>query len=261
MDSFYYSWNSTCERIANNKEISWKRDNVVGGMLEHVHGDYANIYLDLIIENKLSLNNIQKYTDMVDAIGEPGRDTYNRKIGKIISSTTCLRYLHQAMEIIKLIKLLKGDEKNYPSLVEIGGGYGGLAVAINYLLQLENSNIKLNYVIIDLPSVLKLQSYYTSQFSLTNISITFLNGENYGKDLNLSNMYIISNYCLAEMGHENRANYVKNIFGKTKQIVGGYLQWNSGAPYDFLNLFDCDIQDERPQTGPDNKTIIFTKKN
>ena len=49
MDSLYNSWFNTCNRIVEDSEASWKRDKDVHYMLEHVHGDYANVYLDLIL--------------------------------------------------------------------------------------------------------------------------------------------------------------------------------------------------------------------
>lgn len=255
MDSLYNSWFNACDRIVENHESSWKRDTDVHYMLEHVPGEYANIYLDLLLKNGISIETIQEYTDMVDTIGNANRHPFIRNTKTLLSSTTCLRYLYHALDIIENLQNCF-NINIVPTIVEIGGGYGGLAVAINYILRLKNIPYVLNYIIIDLTNVQKLQAYYTSNFQLNQINLSFINSDQYGKNINSSNIFIISNYCLAEMGELNRKKYKEGIFTNTS-IIGGYLQWNSGAPVDFLNSFKTEIKDEYPMTGAENKTITF----
>jgi hypothetical protein len=255
MDSLYNSWFNACNRIVENRETSWKRDTDVYYMLEHVPGEYANVYLDLLLKNGMSIETIQEYTDTVDTIGNANRHPFIRNNKTLLSSTTCLRYLYHAFDILE--NLQECFNRNIvPTIVEVGGGYGGLAVAINYVLQLKNIPDVLNYIIVDLTNVQKLQAYYTSNFQLNKIHLSFVDSENYGKNINSSDIFIISNYCLAEMGESNRQKYKEGIFTNTS-IVGGYLQWNSGASVDFLNRFKTQIKDEYPMTGPENKTVTF----
>jgi hypothetical protein len=255
MDSLYNSWFNVCNRIVENREISWKRDTDVYYMLEHVPGEYANIYLDLLLKNGISIETIQAYTDTVDTIGNANRHPFIRNNKTLLSSTTCLRYLYHALDILENLQIFF-NKNIVPTIVEIGGGYGGLAVAINYMLRLKNISHVLNYIIIDLTNVQKLQAYYTSSFQLNQINISFIDSKEYGKNINSSNIFIISNYCLAEMGESNRQKYKEEIF-TNRSVIGGYLQWNSGAPVYFLNRFKTEIKDEYPMTGPDNKTITF----
>jgi hypothetical protein len=257
MDSLYNAWQQACCKIADGKNIYWKRDTDVYYMLEHVPGEYANVYLDLIIQSGFSIEAIESYSNLVDSVGNANRHPFTRNSKTIQSSTTCLRYLYHAIDIInKLIPILQ--KSIIPTLVEVGGGYGGLAVAINYVLQSKNSLYKINYNIIDLSNVLKLQRYYTSQFPLNSISLNLIDSEEYGANINVPNLFIISNYCLAEMGETNRQKYINTLFTKNS-IIGGYLQWNSGAPLDFLSHFTTDVKEEYPQTGPENKTVVFYK--
>jgi hypothetical protein len=252
MDSFYVSWNDTCVHIVEHNETNWKQDATVHGMLEHVPGEYANKYLDLILERGITIDAIQRYTSMVDAIGNPGKDNYVRGYSTLQSSTTCLRYLYHAIEIVELL----ADCPVSPHVVEIGGGYGGLVVAIDFILTLQNIKEKIDYTILDLPGPNKLQKYYTDNFSLTSVTLHFVNGESYGAELMFPSMFVISNYCLAEMGDQHRQRYIQTIFSKPF-IVGGYMQWNSDAPTNFLDEFSSKIEEENPKTGPYNKTIIF----
>ena len=59
MDPLYNSWFNTCNRIVENNETSWKKDTDVYYMLEHVPGEYANVYLDLLLKNCISFMMVQ----------------------------------------------------------------------------------------------------------------------------------------------------------------------------------------------------------
>ena len=255
MDSVYNTWQQICLKIAESRESTWKQDRTVHYMLEHVPGEYARIYLDLIVASGLSFQEIQSYTNLVDHIGDAQRQSFPCYSETLSSSTTCLRYLWHAIEIVN--RLNGYFEKGViPTLVELGGGYGGLAVAVNYILQLRKKEGKLQYKIVDLTNVQKLQAYYTSQFTLDNINLEFVDSEQYGANINASNIFIVSNYCIGEMGEANRQNYMNALFSK-KEVIGGYIQWNSAASTDCLSRFRLDITEENPKTGPDNKTVNF----
>jgi len=254
MDSLYCVWNNTCNRIVDNKETEWKRDRGVYGMLEHLPGEYANVYLDLTLQKGIPLRAIQQYTSLVDSIGKAGTYPYLRGNDVIHSSSTCLRYLYHAVEIVDLLTTYS----TIPSIVEIGGGYGGLAVAINFMLTFRNIQGPVQYTILDLPGPNKLQKYYTNHFTLNSIRFNAVNGESYGADLDLPSVFIVSNYCLAEMGDENRNKYIQTFFTKPS-VVGGYMQWNSGAPINLPPVFSSKIELENPQTGHYNKTVVFSK--
>jgi len=257
MDSLYTAWQETCVRIVKTNEQSWKQEKDVYYMLEHVPGEYANVYLDLILSSGISIETIQEYSTLVDSIGKAHQHSFTRNSYTIISSTTCLRYLYHAIDIVNKLNPIF-QKSILPTLVEVGGGYGGLSVAINYILQKQNSSFKLNYKIVDLANVIHLQSFYTSKFVLNNINLEFIDSTTYGAGIDSSNIFLISNYCLAEMGEGNRQSYINSLFTKST-IVGGYLQWNSDAPLEFLNRFETTITKECPQTGPDNKTVVFYK--
>ena len=255
MDSVYNTWQLICLEIAESHKPSWKQDRVVHYMLEHVPGEYAKIYLDLIVESGLSFQEIQSYANLVDQVGDAQRQPFSCHSETLHSSTTCLRYLWHAIEIVN--RLDTYFEKGIiPTLVELGGGYGGLAVAIHYMLQLRKKDHKLNYKIVDLTNVQKLQAYYTSQFTLNCIDLEFVDSKQFGANIHTSNIFIVSNYCIGEMGEDNRQNYMNALFSK-KEVLGGYIQWNSGASTDCLSRFRLDIKEEHPKTGPDNKTVNF----
>lgn len=137
---------------------------------------------------------------------------------------------------------------NNVNIVEIGGGYGGLALITLELAKLKNINI-VNYIIYDLPYVTKLQQYYLIKHNVCNVQ--WLNCYEFGKDLlNNGNNVIVSCYCISEMLPEYRKKYLQNLLPKSK---AAYFVWNWGSKEDLPK-----IRDERPEipdTG-DKNTII-----
>ena len=125
------------------------------------------------------------------------------------------------------------------------------------MLEGEGYTKKTNYHILDLPGVHKLQRFYLSSFDV-NFNIYFEDCFGYGS--HLKDTFVISNYCLAEMGEFNRNKYFENLI--VTGCIGGYLVWNSNASFDTLknNFIIKSLKDEMPMTGPYNKIIIFTKQ-
>jgi len=244
MDPLYSSWNAKCGLIAAGSVQSWKRDADVVGMLQHVRPHEASVYLNLLL-TKLPLYLIQEYCNSADSVGDPARYEFDTGFGLLRSSPTALRYLFHAYDIIKMVK---GE-----TIVEIGGGYGGLVVAIDFLAKLTKQT--LNYIIVDLTNVQRLQRYNTAQYTLS-LNLTFVDAQHYGSDIETPNLFVVSNYCLAEMGSVNRENYITNLFSKPS-IQGGYMQWNSQAPVNFLSRFVVRVKAEYPMTNPRNTTIQF----
>jgi hypothetical protein len=239
VENIYTRWNQAALDIAENKVESWKRNSKeLLLMLEHVSQEYAQVYLTACFK-ELNQAQILEYVKMCDAIGNP-QMIYFQELDTMCSPTS-LRYLYHALCILqKPIDL---------PIVEVGGGYGGLAVAIDFVSKVKGfSNSIREYVIIDFPNVQKLQDYYLKQFSLS-FPVSF-----YGQYT--QPCYFISNYCLGEMGEENRQYYFTNLVLPYAQA--GFLVWNSNQSYSALERkFNVQVQDEIPQTGPNNKFIRF----
>lgn len=241
MDQLYVAWNQKALEISQGSVPDWKsKCSEVYYMLEHVSGDDAKEFAKLCLAEGLTRQQIQAYATLCDSVASP--HVYNFPEIGLTFSTTCIRYLYHATQIVKM-------KPNLP-IVEIGGGYGGLAFAIGYVANLQNVTIP-SYTILDLPNVQKLQEYYLKHFSL-NFPVFF--SSSYDEPC-----FLVSNYALAEMGEENRATYVRDVV--LPHVQSGFLAWNSEAPYDFLHQkFACSVEEEKPKTGPHNKVIRFNLK-
>jgi hypothetical protein len=241
MDSLYAAWSEKALEISQGKIKKWKSEcSEVSHMLEHVAGGDAIQFAKKCFEEGLTIKQVQDYAILCDSVGSP--DVYFFPEVNLSFSTTCIRYLYHATQIIKMNPKLP--------IVEIGGGYGGLALAINYVAKIKNVTVPA-YIIIDLPNVQKLQEYYLNHFKL-NFPVFFSTTYE-------TSCFLVSNYALAEMGEENRTNYIKNFV--LPYVQQGFLLWNSTASYEFLNeKFQYTVEEESPKTGPDNKVIKFSLK-
>jgi hypothetical protein len=241
MDDLYVAWNQKALEISKGLVPDWKsKSSEVHGMLEHVSGDDAKQFAKKCMEEGLTSQQVQEYANICDSVGSP--HVYHFPDVKLTFSTSCIRYLYHALQIVKL-------SDNLP-IVEIGGGYGGLALAVNYVATIKNKTIH-SYTIIDLPNVQKLQEYYLGHFNL-NFPVFF-------STTCETPCFLVSNYALAEMGDSHRMKYVEDFI--LPYVQQGFMVWNSQASYTFLDdIFTYSVEEEHPKTGPDNKVIIFKLK-
>ncbi len=124
-------------------------------------------------------------------------------------------------------------------IVEIGGGYGGLCLALHFLCKNINS-----YTICDLLPVMKLQEMYLNAF---NISLS-----NEVKP----NSILISCYGLSELDQYTRDRYINVLH---TSIQHGFIVWNiPGDDIEKILKRKCTIEPERPMTRDGNVFVYFT---
>ena len=214
-------------------------------ILEHVSYEQGLEYLRHIRNtNKINDEDIISYCSLNDKIGGGNKYDYNF----IKTSPTNLRYILHSHLILTHINTLNLQSVK---LVEVGCGYGGLCLAINYFSKLYNINIE-SYKLVDLPVVSKLQQAYL-QNHILNFSPEYYSAFNYGADIQNSNDYfLISNYCFSEISKDNQIQYIKNLFPK---IQHGFMAWNCIPLYYFGFNYTDEI--EYPLTGELNRYIYF----
>jgi hypothetical protein len=201
-------------------------------------------YLQCILKyTEISPEEIQKYADINDRIGGTQRHTYNT----ITSSPTSLRYIYFTHLILSHFRAKKLAAYN---LVEVGGGYGGLFLAINFFREKYGLQIE-SYTIIDLTEPGRLQSKYLSQHS-TTIPYQIVDATTYGKDVLKDNMCLISTYCFSEISREHQNGYIQHLFPRIRH---GFLAWNFIPLYDFG--FQYTDEEEIPKTGSGNRFVYF----
>jgi len=211
-------------------------------MLEHTSGRQGQEYLDLIRkQTKISLNDIKEFGEKNDAIGGTKQKTY----GDLILSPSNLRYLYQAYLIIKHFQKFKGKK----DIVEIGGGYGGLFLAIDFLAKKYKIDID-SYTIIDIPVIAQFQKLYVSKVEHT-IPFDTLSSTNYGSEIT-KDSFLVSCYSFSEIPREYQTKYIEILFPKIKH---GFITWNNIPVYDFG--FAVEVEEEVPKTGKVNKYVRF----
>jgi hypothetical protein len=211
------------EKICKDDDLSnFKCNENYKWVLEHVDKDTGASYIKYINKlSNISFNEIQGYCLMNDIIGNPDKSDYYF----ITTSPTNMRYILHSHIILTYLKSL-----NLPSIdiVEVGGGYGGLCLAINYFC--EKYNIQINsYTIIDLPAVSTLQKKYISLVN-PKLSINYLDSTTFGSTLETNNMFLISNYCFSEIADDLQKQYIQHLFPK---VSHGFMAWNIIPLYNF----------------------------
>jgi uncharacterized protein YkvS len=160
-----------------------------------------------------------------------------------------LRYIYHALIILTYYK--KTSCKN---IVEVGCGYGGLCLAINYFSKILDVTIQ-NYNIIDLKSVCKLISSYLELHTDTvGTTINYHESTTYGENIHNNELFFISNYCYTEIDIKHNKKYTELLLSKT---TNGFLVWQNGGnncSYPIENASTIlhkeikQIEEERPQT-------------
>ena len=205
-------------------------------MLEHVSQDIGTRYYQLL-KPLFSNSIILEFCRINDGVGDPIKSYINGLESSV--SPSSLRYLYHAYLSLKHIQTLKLSSID---IVELGCGYGGLCIAIDYVSKNMNINIH-SYTCIDLDNPLKLQEIYTTLFQ-TSFPIKFHSASTFGTDVSGTNNFLISNYCFSEIGDENRKKYIETLIPK---VSHGFMAWNFIPVFNFGKDF-IRVEPENPQT-------------
>jgi hypothetical protein len=204
----------------NIESISFKSNSEYNSILEHVNFDSALQYLRLIETefSQISITNIIEYTELNDKYGNPNKQLFTTNLGSVYCSPTSLRYVYHALTILDNYKIYQLP------IVEVGCGYGGLFLAINYFSKVLNIDIP-KYYIIDLKEVTNLiRLYLDINSDHIHISYEIKLSDNYGADISDTELYFISNYCFTEISNEYRDNYIQQLLPK---CIHGFITWQT----------------------------------
>lgn len=239
----YSKWDNIAQSIAENKETDWKTHPHVSYMLEHEWESAAKIYIEYLLEF-MTIEQIQAMATVNDTYG----GSSVRNISGLNTSPSSIRYVRHSYDVCTHI-LSKGLQD--VTIIEIGGGYGGLALTMFQMAELKGIRIK-NYFIYDLPGVSKLQQYYLSLHGIKE-KVEWKNSDTYGSDCDVSQTNVlVSCYCVSEIHETYRAKYLQNLLPKVK---AAFFVWNWGGKEDLPA--DRDERPEVPDTsGGKGNTVI-----
>jgi hypothetical protein len=226
---------------------SFKSNPIYREILEHVSPEIGHMYYT-ILKNRYLLSDdaIRSFCQRNDSVGTPIK--YTIATLAIPVSPTSLRYLEHAMRTIDHIQSLSIDNVD---IVEVGCGYGGYALALDYASRIRNILIR-SYTFIDLDEPLRLQARYIDTFEVS-FPVRFHSASTYGADIREGSMFLISMYCFSEIDKVHQIGYLKHLFPK---IHHGILMWNHISLFDFGKPVIL-AEPEIPLTGPGNLVVLF----
>ena len=203
-DSAVVPYLSACRAAAQGSDFfkGFKSHPAYRHVLEHVSYEEGQQYLDEVeIDYKDKLDEIKEN----DALGTPVTCSYDG-VGTI--SPTTVRYLKNTSDIVNKFGT------SFDSIVEIGGGYGGLCKVMSSFVKFEN------YLLIDLEECNMLSRKYLSNFDLPTMSYQAEEIVDVEDNFDL----LISNYALSECNRETQMMYVERFVKKSDKF---YLMHNN----------------------------------
>jgi len=203
-DSAVVPYLSACRAAAQGSDFfrGFKSHPAYRHVLEHVSYEEGQQYLDEVeIDYKDKLDEIKEN----DALGTPVTCSY-KGVGTI--SPTTVRYLKNTSDIVNKFGT------SFDSIVEIGGGYGGLCKVMSSFVEFEN------YLLIDLEECNMLSRKYLSNFDLPTMSYQAEEIVDVEDNFDL----LVSNYALSECTRETQMMYVERFVKKSDKF---YLMHNN----------------------------------
>jgi len=169
----------------------------------------------------ISYEDIIGFIEINDTNGSPNKNIFVYKDNQILCSPTSLRYIYHALTILEYYKTT-----NCENMVEVGCGYGGLCLAINYFARLMNIVIK-KYNLVDLPEACNLINYYLNlNREHIHTEIKTHTSNTYGGEVNDQKLFFISNYCYTEIEKVHNDLYSSTLLPKTQN---GFIIWQNGG--------------------------------
>ena len=229
----------------------FKTNTQYSGILEHVSYELGTKYLNLIQTEFPHINpeTICDFLALNDKYGSPKMYSYLLGDININCSPTSLRYIYHALMILNHYK-----NSLCENIVEVGCGYGGLCLAINFFSNLLEIKIK-DYNLIDLPEPCKLiKGYLDLHKDQLHTTIKVHTADTYGENIDSNNLFFISNYCYTEIDKEHNRSYSTKLLPKTKS---GFITWQNGGNKGIYPVEKCkeitgkyiiNIIEEKPQT-------------
>lgn len=178
-----------------------------------------------------------------DNIGKPPKENH-KMLGNICGNN--IQYIYESFQIIEHFKKLNLNDIN---IIEIGGGYGGLAFYLINICKKFNINIK-SYTIFDIPESNMLQTKYFNEVKIKAKS-THLD-DNYNI---YNNSFLISNYCFGEIEENYQKKYNDKIF---EYVSHGFICWNF-SPFNYHLVNNIKFENDIVIDGQDyrNNDIII----
>tara|TARA_Y100000310_G_scaffold319768_1_gene375483 strand:+ start:1493 stop:2416 length:924 start_codon:yes stop_codon:yes gene_type:complete len=246
-----------CEAACKENKVFqfFKQDRRYQEILEHVELEVSMAALERIGNlNPQIIQNYKKYL-INDFLGAPTTYNVKWKSGSPLAPEEELELSNISLSTIRYMKVLSdlvalfGDLENF-NIVEIGGGYGGLATVICQEFRINK------YYNIDLKWPAKLAKKYTRILGFENfISLEPPQIDSFSSRLNGDAIdLVISNYAFSECNEKTQDEYIEKIIARAHR---GYITQNGSNPRakrvfgeikktkEDLFIFDYDVTNRR----------------
>jgi len=245
MDSIYSEYVDNIALVCKTGNLDYfKSNSIYQVILEHVSQDDGKQYYKCL-KPFFSNECILEFCKKNDSIGSPNK-YYIDGLDSLVSPTSLRYLLHAYLSL----KHMQSQSMSKVDIVEVGCGYGGLCLAIDYVSKILNISIK-SYTCIDLDNPLKLQEMYIGLFG-TSFPVKFHSASTFGSGISGTNNFLISNYCFSEIGYENRKKYIEILIPK---VSHGFMTWNAIPVFNFGKEF-IHIEKESPNK-PDSSFFVY----
>ena len=195
---------NVCNYAANSDEFfkQFKSHPAYRHVLEHVSYEEGQQYL-----KEIDIDYLDKLEEVKenDSLGSPVIYEYP-SVGEI--SPTTIRYIKNTSDIINKFGT------SFDSIVEIGGGYGGLCKVISSFIKFEQ------YLLLDLEECNLLSRKYLSHFNLPTLSYRSEEIDEIDENFDL----LISNYAFSECHKEVQQDYIERFIKKSNNF---YIMHNN----------------------------------
>ena len=195
---------NVCNYAANSDEFfkQFKSHPAYRHVLEHVSFEEGQQYL-----KEIDIDYLDKLEEVKenDSLGSPVIYEYP-SVGEI--SPTTIRYIKNTSDIINKFGT------SFDSIVEIGGGYGGLCKVLSSFIKFEQ------YLLLDLEECNLLSRKYLSHFDLPTLSYRSEEIDEIDENFDL----LISNYAFSECHKEVQQDYIKRFIKKSNNF---YIMHNN----------------------------------
>ena len=195
---------NVCNYAANSDEFfkQFKSHPAYRHVLEHVSYEEGKEYL-----KEIDIDYLDKLDEVKenDSLGSPVIYEYP-SVGEI--SPTTIRYIKNTSDIINKFG------NSFDSIVEIGGGYGGLCKVLSSFIKFEQ------YLLLDLEECNLLSRKYLSHFNLPTLSYRSEEIDEIDENFDL----LISNYAFSECHKEVQQDYIERFIKKSNNF---YIMHNN----------------------------------
>ena len=195
---------NVCNYAANSDEFfkQFKSHPAYRHVLEHVSYEEGQQYL-----KEIDIDYLDKLEEVKenDSLGSPVIYEYP-SVGEI--SPTTIRYIKNTSDIINKFGT------SFDSIVEIGGGYGGLCKVLSSFIKFEQ------YLLLDLEECNLLSRKYLSHFNLPTLSYRSEEIDEIDENFDL----LISNYAFSECHKEVQQDYIERFIKKSNNF---YIMHNN----------------------------------